>query len=185
MFSGLSALILKLTGWKVVGGPPRGINKYVLVPMPHTSNFDFPIGLLVRSKLKIPANFVGKSSLFKPPHGWIFRLLGGYPIDRSKRHNAVEQIVQLFQSNDTFVLAITPEGTRKKVDQLKTGFYYIALNAGVPLVRVAIDFGTKTVSFSDPYYPTGDYEKDLPEFLSFYKGARGYNNDLAFELPNY
>jgi 1-acyl-sn-glycerol-3-phosphate acyltransferase len=115
--------------------------KYVIAVAPHTSWWDFPVGVLARSALHIEhARYLGKSQLFKPPFGWIFRKLGGTPVDRSSSHDMVEQVVKIFNAHDEFVLALAPEGTRQKVQKLRTGFYYIAKGAGVPIVPVGFDF---------------------------------------------
>lgn len=101
-------------------------DKFVIAVIPHTSSWDFPLGLLVRSVMDIDVKYLGKDSLFKGPFGGLFRWLGGYPVDRSKNNNFVDTVIDIFKREEKFSTAIAPEGTRKKVDQLKTGFYYIA-----------------------------------------------------------
>ena len=122
---------------------------------------------------KVPANFIGKASLFKPPLGFILRALGGTPIDRSKSENRVDAIITIFNSRDQFVLALSPEGTRKKVDTWKTGFYHIAKGANVPIVMMTFDFGNKQVKISDPYYLSDNMDKDLNFIFNFYSGVEG------------
>ena len=113
-----------LAGWTINGGFPPGLKKFIIAVAPHTSNWDFIVGVAARSILRIrQAKFLGKRSLFKSPFGFIFRWLGGYPVDRSKSEDRVAQAVALFNTHDEFILAIAPEGTRKKVERLKTGFY--------------------------------------------------------------
>src|SRR5690606_22564644 len=120
----VSKLVLKLLGWKSAGTFPDHLKKYVVIVAPHTSNWDFVIGLLFRKALRLEhAKFLGKHQLFKPPFGWLFRWLGGYPVDRTSSHNLVDQVVKIFHGHDEFVLALSPEGTRQRVDKLKTGFY--------------------------------------------------------------
>jgi 1-acyl-sn-glycerol-3-phosphate acyltransferase len=160
-------------GWKISGDFDPNLKKAVIIVAPHTSWVDFFIGLFVRKILHIEINFVGKKELFKPPFGWIFRWLGGAPLDRSGGKNKVEAIASVFSQKDTFRLAMAPEGTRKKVKEWRTGFYYIALKANVPIVPVSFDFKTKTVTLGDPFYPTGDIEKDMLIIKSFYKGVVG------------
>jgi 1-acyl-sn-glycerol-3-phosphate acyltransferase len=157
---------------------PRELKKYVAIAAPHTSWQDFPIGILARNTAGEKINFIGKNSLFKPPFGFIFRKLGGTPVDRSKSNNLVDAIVDIFNSKEKFRLALSPEGTRKKTDKWKTGFYYIAKGANVPIVLVTLDFGNKQVVISEPYYTTDDMEKDFEYFHSFYKGVQGKNPAL-------
>ncbi len=170
----ISKFIFKIIlGWKLVGNFPKDLKKYVIIAAPHTSWQDFPIGILARNTSEIKINFIGKDSLFKGPFGFIFRSLGGTPVDRSQSNNLVDAIVDVFNSKEEFRLALSPEGTRKKVERWKTGFYYIAKGAKVPIVMATLDFGKKQVKISEPYYPTDDIEKDFEYFKSFYKGVLG------------
>ncbi|MCB9282615.1 MAG: 1-acyl-sn-glycerol-3-phosphate acyltransferase [Lewinellaceae bacterium] len=174
MKTAISKFLLRLFGWKVEGWDPNRLDKYVIIVIPHTSNWDFPLGLLVRQAMNAPhLKFIGKSSLFRPPFGALFRWLGGYPVDRSKRTNFVDAIVDQYQKNDRFVVVLSPEGTRKKVDHLRTGFYYIALGAGVPIVMVKFDWQHKLVSWREPYFPAGDWETDLRAIEDYYRGVQG------------
>jgi len=163
----------KLFGWKTIGLFPTDIKKYIIIGAPHTHWQDFFLGLAMKLTQKVPANFIGKASLFKPPFGFIFRWLGGTPIDRSKSNNKVDAIVDVFNAHENFILALSPEGTRKKVDKWKTGFYYIAKGANVPLVLMTFDFGNKQVKISEPYYLTDSMENDLEFIYSFYRGVKG------------
>lgn len=181
MLKGFCGFLLKLWGWKLEGRYPHQLKKCIIIVLPHTSNWDFPLGILLRCAMGAKGNFIGKDSLFKWPHGFIFRRLGGVPVERSKHHNYVQQVVEVFNKREELTLVIAPEGTRKKVDKLKTGFYYIALEAGVPIVRCKFDWGTKTVGFSEPMILTGDFEKDLAEVLTYYKGVKGYHPELGYE----
>jgi 1-acyl-sn-glycerol-3-phosphate acyltransferase len=165
----ISKFIFKtILGWKLVGDFPKGIKKYVVIAAPHTSWQDFPIGILARNTSGIKINFIGKNSLFKGPFGFFFRSLGGTPVDRSKSNNLVDAIVDIFNSKDMFRLALSPEGTRKKTAKWKTGFYYIAKGAKVPIVMATLDFKNKQVKISEPYYTTDDKEKDFKYFKSFF-----------------
>lgn len=176
MWPAISSFIyFKLWGWKIEGGIPENLKKYILVVGPHTSNWDFPLGLLVRSIIRVDAKYMGKASLFKPPFGWIFRALGGYPVDRSKNNNYVEAVVDIFDSKEEFAITITPEGTRKRVNELKSGFYYIALGAKVPLIMVIFDYPAKTIRFSEPFYPSGNKEEDFEVIISHFRGVQGKN----------
>ena len=170
----LSKFIFKtILGWKLVGSFPKNEKKYVLIGAPHTSWKDFMIGVLVRFATGEKLNFVGKKSLFKPPFGFIFKWLGGSPVNRQKSTNLVDAIINVFNENDEFRLAISPEGTRQYVEKWKTGFYYIAKGANVPIVMFSFDFGNKQVELSEPYYLTDDMQADFNHFYQFYKDIKG------------
>lgn len=158
-----------LLGWKLVGNFPKDLKKYIVIGAPHTSWKDFPIAILARTVTKIEINYIGKAALFKPPFGFIFRKLGGTPVDRSKSTNLVDSIVSIFNEKEQFRLALSPEGTRQYTDKWKTGFYYIAQGANVPIVMFAFDFKNKQIIVADPYDLTDDMEKDFDHFLNFYK----------------
>ena len=161
--------IFWLLGWKVIGGVPEDLKKCIIIAAPHTSNWDFIIGVMVRSIVGFKSKFLGKKSLFKAPYGWIFRSLGGYPVDRSQRSNLVDQVVEIFNKHEEFCIAIAPEGTRKNVNDWKTGFYYIADGAGIPIVRSRIDIPNKLVEFYEPFWTTGDIQIDLPKLREVYQ----------------
>jgi 1-acyl-sn-glycerol-3-phosphate acyltransferase len=166
-------VLYKLFGWKTVGSFPKDLKKYVLIAAPHTHWQDFPLGVAIKFAEGLPANYIGKASLFKPPFGFIFRWLGGTPIDRSQSTNKVDAIVNIYNSRENFILALSPEGTRKKVDKWKTGFYYIAKGANVPIVMITFNFKDKEVKISEPFYTTDDMEKDFNSFYKFYEGVHG------------
>ncbi|MEQ8304668.1 MAG: lysophospholipid acyltransferase family protein [Cyclobacteriaceae bacterium] len=174
-------LLFKVFGWKINGHFPKNVKKFVIAVAPHTSNWDFVVGVAARSILRIQkAKFLGKSQLFRPPFGWLFRRLGGYPVDRSKRQDVVEQVAHIFDQHDDFVLALAPEGTRKKVDKLKTGFYYIAKKVGIPIYPVGFDFRKKEIIIGEPMTPSDDFEKDIEKLMVFYRGITGKNPELGF-----
>lgn len=166
-------IFFRLMGWKLQGTIDPSIKKCVVIVAPHTSWFDFLIGLMVRRILRLEINFLAKKELFKPPFGWYFRWVGGTPLDRTPNQNKVDAIAEIFRRKDVLRLAMSPEGTRKKTERWKTGFYYIAKAAKVPVIRVAFDYGKKQVTFSEPFYPTENVEKDLREILEFYDGVQG------------
>ena len=180
MWQFISKVILKIWGFQIEGDVRNDIDKKIFAVAPHTSSWDFPLGILTRGAKKMKVNFLGKMSLFKPPLGFIFRGLGGYPVDRSKHTNMVDAIVEIYTKQEKFALAIAPEGTRKKVDKLKTGFYYIALKAKIPIIVIKLDYGHKVVGFSKPIYPTGDLQKDFTLIYQFLKGVKGKNPELSF-----
>ena len=180
MFRSIARFMFKISGWKVEGRFPSELRKYIIAVAPHTSNWDFPVGVLARSVLHIEnAKFLGKDSLFKPPFGWFFRWLGGYPVDRSSRHDVVQQVVNIFNNHDDFIVAMAPEGTRKKVEKLRTGFYFIAKGANIPIIPVGFDFEKKVIKVGEPFYPTDNLENDLKFLISYYRTIRGKNPELA------
>ena len=166
-------IFFTIFGWKIDVPYPKEVRKSVVIPMPHTSNWDFPIGIIIRPIMGINISFAAKDSLFFFPLNLLMKFWGGYPVDRSRKTNFVDACVAIFNKKDDFILAVAPEGTRTKVEKLKTGFYHIAMKAGVPIVCCKFDWGTKTVGFSDPFYPTGDYAADLPKLLAYFKGVKG------------
>ncbi|MEO0901390.1 MAG: lysophospholipid acyltransferase family protein, partial [Bacteroidota bacterium] len=172
-------LYFKVFRWTMEGTFPD-VKKCVVAVVPHTHWMDFFLGLVVRSILGKEINYIGKKSLFKPPFGWFFRWTGGAPIDRSKTSNTVDSVAAIFETRDVFRFALAPEGTRKKVTELKTGFYHIAKKANVPIVLVAFDFGKKQVKFSDALYPTNDMEADFQQIKAFFKGVKGKVPEYSF-----
>jgi 1-acyl-sn-glycerol-3-phosphate acyltransferase len=167
-------IYFKILGWKVVGFSDfDNVKKAVIIAAPHTSWVDFPLGILLRSVIGMKTNFVGKKELFKFPHGWIFRALGGAPVERKNNENQVEAIAKLFENHDRFRMAMAPEGTRKKVEQWRTGFYYIAKAAKVPILMITLDFGKKENRISEPFYTTDDKAADFKFMHNFYKDVVG------------
>ncbi|MGE0102204.1 MAG: lysophospholipid acyltransferase family protein [Blastocatellales bacterium] len=177
----LSLLISRLAGWEIVGPLPEA-RKYVLIAAPHTSNWDFPVMLMAAFGLRVKAYWIGKNSLFKAPHGRFFRWLGGIPVDRSGSQNMVSQTTEIFSQRDELLLAIAPEGTRSKVSAWKTGFYYIALGAGVPIVFGFIDYGRKRTGIGPSLMPTGDIDADMKIIRAFYADIRGLHHDQTGEI---
>ena len=165
-------IYFKLLGWKLNGQFPK-LDQCVVIVIPHTHWLDFFLGLLIRKVIKEEINYIGKKSLFKPPFGWFFRWTGGAPVDRSKSSNTVDNIVQIFKERKVFRLALAPEGTRKKVIQLRTGFYHIAQKANVPIVMVAFDIGKKEIKIGEPFWVTDNQESDFARIHDFYRGVKG------------
>lgn len=180
MLSRFSSFILRILGWKIIGDYPHEIKKKVIIVIPHTSNWDFPLGLLFRSSIRAKIHFVGKDSLFKFPQGIIFRWLGGFPVKRDKNYNQVDQIVKYFEDRDAFALTLAPEGTRKKVDHLKTGFYHIAVKANVPIIMIKFDAAKKQFVIHKPFYPSGVIEDDMALVNDFFRGTIGINPANSF-----
>ncbi len=169
----LSKFIFKITGWKTVGGIPPELTKAVFIIAPHTSNLDFFIGRLYCFIKRIPIKVMIKKESFAGPFGGLLKKAGGVPIDRSLSTSLVYQIVQLFKEYDPFFFAITPEGTRKRVEKWKSGFYHIAVKANVPILLSYIDYEKKEAGIGRVFYPTGDFEKDFKEIEGFYRGRKG------------
>lgn len=167
-------------GWKIKGFMDPKIPKSVLMVVPHTSWHDFFVGMLSRGIIDLEMNFVAKKELFVFPFNYYFRWIGGAPLDRSKNKNSVENIASIFQQRETFRLAISPEGTRKKVAEWKTGFYYIALNADVPIIPVAFDYGKKEVILHPAFYPTENIEADFALLQQYFIGVIGKIPENSF-----
>ena len=159
----LSKFILKkIICWKFIGSLPLN-ERYIIAVVPHSSYFDLVIAVLIRTYSGLKIKFIGKKELFNPVTSFFFKFLGGIPVDRSKNSNIVDEIVNLFDKNEIQILAIAPEGTRKRVKNWKSGFYYIALNANLPILMVSFDYMKKEVVINDKFYPTGDINKDFIE----------------------
>ncbi|WP_445747443.1 1-acyl-sn-glycerol-3-phosphate acyltransferase [Polaribacter sp.] len=172
-------IFFNILGWKMDTNFPTHLKKYVVIAAPHTSWVDFPIAILARMSSGIMINYIGKDSLFKGPFGFFFRALGGTPVDRSKNNKLVDAIIDIFNSKEEFRLGLSPEGTRKKVTEWKTGFYYIAKGAKVPIVMATLDFGNKRIKISEPYYTTDNMQKDFEVFKEFYRDVKGKNPELS------
>lgn len=175
-------IFYSILGWKLTGTISPSLKKCIVIVIPHTSNLDFFIALLVRGIMNVQINFVGKKELFIFPFGYYFRAVGGAPLDRSGGKNNVDATAEVFDKHEIFRLALSPEGTRKKVTEFRTGFYYIALKANVPIVPVAFDFGKKEVKIGDPFWATGNYEEDIKVILPFYKGVKGKIPERGFQV---
>lgn len=170
----LSRLLLGLTGWKIEGGPPDA-PKYVLIAAPHTSNWDFPVTLGVCFALHLNVYWMGKNTLFPPLIGSVMRWLGGIPVDRSRKGNLVQSTIDAFNAHERLTIIIPPEGTRSKVAHWKTGFYYIAQGAGIPIALGYLDFKRKVAGTNRLFIPTGNLEADMAEIQGFYANITGKN----------
>ncbi len=174
-----SLFILRLFGWRVLGGIPKDLKKFVVTVAPHTSWKDFFLGLAVRATLERKIYYLGKQELFDSPLGFFFRWTGGKPVDRKHKTGLVDQVVALYSSHTEFGIALAIEGTRRKVTDFKTGFYFIAKKAGVPVIPCLFDYEQKRVSFLTPFFPTYDTEKDLDDIWQLYAGVKGANPELS------
>jgi 1-acyl-sn-glycerol-3-phosphate acyltransferase len=181
MIEWLLSLWFRWKGWKIKGRFPHEVSKMIIAVGPHTSAWDVVVGLSVRHLIPIKhAYFLGKKELFDGPFGWFFRSLGGTPVDRFSKTGMVQQVAEKFQAHEKFRLAMSPEGTRKKVDKLRTGFYYIAKEANVPILLAGFDFTKREVIISELLYPT-DEEKDFKTIIAFFAGVEGKNKELGLK----
>jgi len=172
----LSLLILKILGWKITGELPEE-KKYVMIAAPHTTNWDFFYGLLMNLYFKNEVYWMGKKQIFRMPFGWIMKWFGGIPVDRSRTNNLVQSVIEEFSRNDSLIVVVPPEGSRSKVHVWKTGFYYIASGAGVPILLGFLDYSKKTGGYGPLFVTTGSIEKDMIKIKEFYKDISGkYDN---------
>ncbi|WP_425466814.1 lysophospholipid acyltransferase family protein [Parashewanella tropica] len=181
MMATFSMWLLKLFGWTITGQLPND-RQFILIGAPHTSNWDFVIGILARSAVKRRIHFLGKHQLFIPPWGWLFRALGGTPVNRTQNNNLVQAVCEQFATRKDFALALAPEGTRGKVNRWKTGFYHIAVQAKVPIICVAFDYQHKTVRIEPKLFPSGNIDEDMNQILSYYRTIQGR---YPKEIPDY
>ena len=167
---------LKLTGWQVDGALPEGQAKCVLIAAPHTSNWDLPYTLFAAFALRLTPYWMGKASIFRFPFGGVMRWLGGIPVDRSKSNNLVAASAEALVAADGPVqLIVPPEGTRSKTIYWKTGFYWIAVTAKLPIVMAYMDYPRKLVGLGPLFTPTGDVEADMTEIKRYYAQYQGKN----------
>ena len=175
---GLSLAVLKLTGWKVSGQLPPNGRKCVLIAAPHTSNWDLPYTLMVAFSLRLNIYWMGKEQIFKPPFRGLMMWLGGLPVRRESANKLVAASIEALQAADGPVqLVVPPEGTRSKARYWKTGFYYIAVGAQVPIVMAYMDYERKISGLGPVFEPTGDIEADMVTIKAFYAPFKGKNPD--------
>ncbi len=180
MFRPLALLTFRIWGWKVIDHRPHPMGQCIYVVAPHTSNWDFLVGVCARSIGRLRnTKYLAKKQLFAWPIGWFFRALGGYPVDRSKNSNITDQVVGYFKTIPHFSIGITPEGTRKDVKAWKTGFWRIAKGAGVPLILTSFDYARKEVTFREPFQVTDDMEADIAWMMNYFKQFSGKNRPAA------
>jgi len=176
----LALFFLKILGWRREGPFPYG-QKCVLIAAPHTSNWDLFYTLCLAFAFKVKPYWMGKDTLFRGPFGGVLKWLGGVAIDRSKSNNMVSQSIEAFKENDQLVLLVPPEGTRSKVRYWKTGFYYIAHGAGVPIVLGFVDYKRKVGGFGPTMTPAGDIDADMEIIRAFYATVGGKHPDQTGE----
>ena len=163
---------LRLFGWKIHGIDPS-CPKFVCVAAPHTSNWDLPFMLATAFALRARTSWLGKDSIFRPPLGLLLRALGGIPVDRRSPQSLVMQMAEEFRKRESLVLAISPEGTRKKVEYWKSGFYRIALQSQVPIGLGYLDFEKRRCGLGMLMTPTGNIQEDMDTIRAFYLDIKG------------
>ncbi len=166
--------------FRLIGDFPK-LKKFVIIVVPHTSNWDFIVAIGARTILNEPIHFVGKKALFNPLTSWFFKGLGGMPLNRKKNEQVVDTIARMYAEEDCFRMAIAPEGTRKKVEAWKTGFYYIAQKAEVPILPIAFDWKNKEVIFHPLFIPTNDMDKDFGDLMKLFQGVEGKVKKNSFQ----
>jgi 1-acyl-sn-glycerol-3-phosphate acyltransferase len=175
---GFSLAVLKLAGWKVSGQLPANGRTCVLIAAPHTSNWDLPYTLMVAFALRLNIYWMGKEQIFRPPFRGLMMWLGGIPVRRESANNLVAASIEALQAAQGPVqLVVPPEGTRSKARYWKTGFYYIAAGARVPIVMAYMDYERKTSGLGPVFKPTGDIEADMVTIKAFYAPFKGKNPD--------
>ncbi|MFT6845177.1 MAG: 1-acyl-sn-glycerol-3-phosphate acyltransferase [Flavobacteriales bacterium] len=170
MFRLFCLFIFWIQGWKISNWNVGDLKKYVIIALPHTSNWDFIIAIAVFKHLKIPMKFTIKDSWLKFPFGHIVKPLGAIGIKRNLASGMVNYMADLITNHPTEIaLVVTPEGTRSKVEKWKTGFYHIALKANLPIALGYVDYAKKEAGVAKLIYPSGDIKKDMEEIIAFYK----------------
>ncbi len=172
----LSVWFLKLNGWKVTGSLPAGVDKCVLIAAPHTSNWDLPYTLMAAFELRLHVYWMGKKSIFRQPFRGLMMWLGGIPVDRDRSNNLVAASAEAIRNAaGKLQMVVPPEGTRAKARYWKTGFYYIALGANVPIVMAYMDYELKRTGLGPVLYPSGDIDADMQTIRAFYAPFKGRN----------
>jgi 1-acyl-sn-glycerol-3-phosphate acyltransferase len=168
----LGRAVLALFRWRIEGEFPDR-PKLLAIVAPHTSNWDFALGLAAVYALGLRVRFLGKHTLFYPPLGWLMRWFGGTPVVRDAPQGAVAQVVAVFEREPAIFLAIAPAGTRTRGAPWRSGFYHIAHAASVPIIPIAFDGGRRAIRVFPLFQTSGDYDADLPLLMSRYEGIRG------------
>jgi len=176
MLQNISKFILKSIGWEIEQKLPAE-KKYIIIGAFHTSNMDFVISLLCMSAIGLKFNWIGKHTLFKWPFGTFFKFIGGIPVNRGVNSGFIQKAACLFNDTDELVIAISPEGTRSKTEYWKTGFYYIALEANIPVAMGYFDYSNKRVGIGEYFTPTGNIHQDFEKIKTFYGTKSGKNRE--------
>tara|TARA_X000001036_G_C20401048_1_gene692808 strand:- start:161 stop:724 length:564 start_codon:yes stop_codon:yes gene_type:complete len=176
-------ILLDIIGWKIEGNKTLSketINKAIIIAAPHTHWLDLFLGILIRGAINFNSNFIAKKELFFFPLNIFLKLLGGVPVDRSKKSNIVTAIANIYKEKKEFRISLAPEGTRKKVDKFRTGFYYIAKEADIPIIMITMDYLNKISRVSEPFYITNDLDNDFNYIEGYFDGVVGKIKEYSF-----
>ncbi len=179
--SALGRGVLGLMGFGFEGAVPD-VARAVMIFAPHTSNWDFPVGLSAMWSLGLRVEWLGKHTIFRGPLGVLFRFMGGIPVDRGSPEAALAKVARLFGQRQQLLIGLAPEGTRYKVDRWKSGFYRIAMASAVPILPVAFDWSVRRVRFLPPFHPTGDYERDVAALQAHFHAGMALRPELFWEV---
>jgi 1-acyl-sn-glycerol-3-phosphate acyltransferase len=177
----VALFLMKVTGWKTDGKLPD-LNKFVVIVAPHTSNWDLFYGIIIAFAFKVDVYYMAKHQLFSFPFGHLMKWLGGIRIDRTHAGNTVEQTIEQFKKNEHLIIALGPEGTRSKARGWKSGFYHIALGAGVPIMFAFIDYARKAGGCGPVLHPTGDLDADMQVIRNFFSSITGRYPEKATDI---
>jgi len=181
---GIGRSILRVTGWKLAGEIPN-VRKAVFIGAPHTSNWDFPLAITILFAIGIRLSWMGKHTFVDGPLKPLWHYMDGIPIDRRAAHGVVGEMVRQFQNRSDLILGIAPEGTRSKANRWKMGFYYIAREAGVPIIPVLFDYGRKLITIGPPVAAVTNVHVVKAQLSAFYQGATGrHPENYTPILPN-
>ena len=169
--------VFNFFGWRLVGEITSTLKKSIIIVAPHAEWVDFLLGLFARASLKTRICFLGKAELFNGVFGFIFRWLGGKPVDRFSNNGMVDSVVEMFNASESLHIALAPEGTRKAVSKLRTGFYYIALEAKVPIIMIVFDYSNRRIVTRKPLYLSGNMEEDFREIALYYNQFNGVKKE--------
>lgn len=176
-------ILINIFGWEIKGNSTLSkekIKKAILIAAPHTHWLDLFLGILIRGSIGFKSNFIAKKELFFFPFNILLKLIGGVPVNRSKKNNTVNEIANIFNNKNEFRISLAPEGTRQKVSKFKTGFYYIAKEANVPIIMITMDYSNKQSVISDPFYPKDNFKNDMNFIESFFDGIEGKIKEFSF-----
>ena len=176
-------ILTNFIGWEIKGSSTlskQKLKKAILIAAPHTHWMDLFLGILIRGSIGFKSSFIAKKELFFFPLNILLKLIGGIPVNRSKKNDTVNEIANIFNQKKEFMLSLAPEGTRQKVSKFKTGFYYIAKEASIPIIMITMDYSNKQSLISDPFYPTENFKDDLNYIESFFDGVEGKIKEFSF-----
>ena len=178
-----SFILINIIGWKIKGNltlSKNKIKKAIIIAAPHTHWLDLFLGILIRGSIGFKSNFIAKKELFFFPLNIFLKLIGGVPVNRSKKNNTVNEIVNIYNNKEEFIISLAPEGTRQKVSKFKTGFYHIAKEANIPIIMITMDYSNKQSLISNEFYPTRNSKDDLSFIENFFDGVEGKIKEFSF-----